>query len=145
MRIDAGRNYISGDFFTGLQSDADGTAILYQDFSDRGFGANFDAQLQRGSGNGVGNGAGATAAETPRAESPINFTHVVMQQNVRGAGRANSQKRANDARSRHGGLENIGLEPLVEKIGGAHGHELHKGVALVGRKRTESLHQKVQL
>ena len=69
----------------------------------------------------------------------------MMQENVRGAGRADAKERPDDAGGGHGGFEDIGLEPLVEKIGGAHGHELDERVTLVGRELAETLEQKMEL
>ncbi len=68
-----------------------------------------------------------------------------MEQNISRARRANAEKRADDPRGGHRGLEDVGLKPLVEKIGGTHSHELDESVALVGRKAAETLHQKVKL
>ena len=48
----------------------------------------------------------------------------MMEENVGGTGRTNAEKRADDARGGHGGFEDVGLEPLVEEVGGAHGHQL---------------------
>src|SRR5206468_9748632 len=90
-------------------------------------------------------GSSASAAETPGAERAINFTHVVMQENVRGAGRADAKEGADDAGCGHGRFEDVGFEPLVEEIGGAHGHELNESVTLVGRKLAETLEQEMEL
>src|SRR5260370_17703632 len=78
-------------------------------------------------------------------ESAVEVGDVVMEENVGGAGRANAKERADDSGSGHSGFENVSLKPLVEKIGGTHGHELDEGVALVGGEPAETLHQKVQL
>ena len=51
-----------------------------------------------------------------------------MKQDVGGARRTNSEERADDAGSGHRGFQNVRLEPLIEKIRGAHGHELHEVV-----------------
>jgi hypothetical protein len=89
--------------------------------------------------------AGATAAESPGAEGAIDFAHVVVEQNVGRAGRANAEERADNAGSGHGGFQHVGLKPLVEEVGGTHSHQLHQGVALVGRKFPEALQHEVQL
>ena len=70
-----------------------------------------------------------------------------MQQNVGSAGRPHTEKRSDDARRRHRGLENVGLKPLVEKIDRAHGHELDlvvlvlAGHVLEAASEEEHLHQ----
>jgi len=47
-----------------------------------------------------------------------------MEENVSGAGRADAEERTDDSGGGHGGFEDVGLEPLIEEVGGAHGHEL---------------------
>ena len=63
----------------------------------------------------------------------------MVQQNVGGAGRAHAEKSADDSGGGHGGFERIGFEPLVEKIGGAHGHELDEIVFVLGGEGLETL------
>ena len=121
---DAGGDNVATDFFARLEDDAGGAAVPIDDFCDGGIGADFDAEFACGGPDGVGDCAGAAAAEAPRAECAINFAHVVMQENVGGAGRTNAEKRADDAGGGHGCLEHVGLKPLVEEVDGAHGHEL---------------------
>ncbi len=61
-----------------------------------------------------------------------------MKENVRRAGRADAQKCADDSGGGHGGFEHVGLEPLVEEIGGGHGHELDEIVFVLGGKGLEA-------
>src|SRR3989442_13880855 len=86
VRIDAGGNDVSGELFTILKGDAASAAVLDEDFADRRFGADFNAGFAGSIGDGVGNSAGPAAAETPGAEGAVNFTHVVMEENVSSAG-----------------------------------------------------------
>jgi len=104
MGIDAGGDDVAADFFAGLEGDACGAAVLVENFCDGGVGANFDAQFACGGGDRVGDRASATAAEAPRAECAVDFAHVMMEENVGGAGRTNAEKRADDARGGHGGF-----------------------------------------
>ena len=145
MRIDAGRDNVGGYFFAALQSDTAGAAVLDEDFRDARLGANLHARFARGIGNGIRDRARAAAAEAPRAERAINFAHVVMQQNISGSRRTNSKKRSDNAGGGHRGFKYICLKPLIEKISGAHGHELNQCVALVGRKASKALHQEMKL
>ena len=69
----------------------------------------------------------------------------MVQQHVGRAGRTHAVERADDARRAHRRLERIGFEPLIEKVDGAHGHELNQRVALVGRKAAEALQHEVKL
>jgi len=145
MGVDAGGDDVGEDFFTGLENDACGAAILCENFADGRFGADFNAGFASSISNGVGDRARSAAAEAPRTKRAVDFAHVVVKENVGSARRTNAEERADDAGGGHGGLEHIGFEPLVEKIGGAHGHELDEGVALVGRKFAETLEEEVQL
>ena len=97
MRIDAGGNHIGANLFTILQDDARDAIVLDQNLADRRIRADFHAEFPRGRTDGVGDLPRAAAAETPRAERAVNFTHVVVQQNVCGAGRANSEKCADNS------------------------------------------------
>src|SRR5947207_2675023 len=117
MRVDAGGDDGGGDFFTGLERDSRGASVFYDDAVDGGLRTNFHAGFACSGCNGVGNGAGAASAESPGAEGAIDFAHVMVQENVRGAGRADSEKGADDSGGGHGGFEDVGLKPLIEKIG----------------------------
>src|SRR5580692_12620322 len=92
--IDARRDNAGMNFFAAFEDYALRDAIFYENFRDCHFLTDFDAGFEGGAGDGVGNGAGAAAAETPGAEGAINFAHVMMEQDVGRAGRANSEKRA---------------------------------------------------
>ena len=60
-------------------------------------------------------------------------------------GRAHAEECADDARGRHRGFEHVGLEPLIEKINGAHGHELDLIVFVVARHALEAASDEEQL
>ena len=143
--IDAGGNCVGVDFVTVGEDYAFGFAVFDDDFRDGGLGANFDSGFAGGVGDGIGDCSGAAAGESPGAECAVDFSHVVMQQNVGGSGRAHAEKRADDSRRRHGGLEHVGLEPLIEKIDGAHGHELDLVVFVVARHALKALADEEQL
>src|ERR1700736_1186670 len=113
MRIDAGGHYAGGDFFTGLEGDTGAATILDEDFVHGSLRADLHAEFASGGCNGIADGAGTSAAESPGAECAVDFAHVVMQENVCGAGRANAEEGADDSGGGHGGLEDVGLEPLV--------------------------------
>ena len=124
---------------------ADRLAVFDQDLRNRYLGLDFDASFARRVGDGVGDRAGAAARETPGAKCAVDLAHVVVQQHVGGAGRAHAEKRADDSRRRHRGLEHVGLEPLVEEIDGAHGHELHLVVLVFAVEVFEAAAQEEQL
>ena len=70
-----------------------------------------------------------------------------MQQHVGGSRRAHAEKRSDDSRGRHGGLQHVGLKPLIQEVDGAHGHQLHlvvfifAGHALKAAADEQQLHQ----
>ena len=68
-----------------------------------------------------------------------------MQQDVRGAGRSHAEKRPDDARRRHRRLEDVGFEPLIEKIDRAHRHQLDLVVAVVVVEAAEAVAEKHEL
>ena len=68
-----------------------------------------------------------------------------MEQHVGGSRRAHAEERPDDARRRHRGLEHVGLEPLIEKVHGAHRHELDLVVLIAARQTTKALQQEEQL
>jgi hypothetical protein len=138
--IDAGRNNVRVNFFAGaFEHNAARDAVLDENFRDGSFFADFDSGFDGGCTDGVGDCSGAAAAKAPGAKCAIDFAHVVVEQDVGGAGRANAEKRADDARGGHRGFERVGLKPLVEKIGGAHGHELDEIVFVFGFEILETL------
>src|ERR1700677_1092744 len=138
--VDAGRNDVGVNFFAGtFEDDAAGDTILDQNFGDGGFFANFNTGFDGGCADGVGDGASAAAAETPGAESAVDFAHVMVEQNVGGAGRTNAEESADDSGGGHGGFERVGFKPLVEEIGGAHVHELDEIVFVFGFEILETL------
>jgi hypothetical protein len=124
---------------------AGGASVLDDDFRNRSFGADFDSGLASGVGNRIRNCAGAATRKSPGTEGAVNLSHVVMQQNVSGAGRAHAEKSSDNARRRHRRLEHIGLEPLIEKVDGAHGHELDLVVFILARHALEAASDKEQL
>ncbi len=76
--------------------------------------------------------------EAPRSERAVDLAHVVMEEHVRGAGRAHAEERPDDAGSRHRGLEHVGLEPLIEEVHGAHRHELDLVVLVLVAQRLKA-------
>src|SRR4029077_16823314 len=92
MGVDAGGDDAGGDFFTGFENDAGGAAILDENFIYGGLRADFHAELAGRGGDSIADGAGATATEAPGAEGAVDLAHVMVQENVSGAGRANTEE-----------------------------------------------------
>jgi len=140
--INAGRNDFGVDFFAGFENDSGGAAVACENFRDWSFHADFGAGFASGVADGVGDCAGAAAAESPGAKCAVDFAHVMVKKNVGGSGRAHAEKSADDSGGGHGGFENVGLEPLVEEIGGGHGHELDEIVFFFGGEGLEATSEK---
>ena len=132
-------------FVAGGRGHADGLAVLDQDLRDRHLGPDFHAGFASSVGDGIRNRASTAAGESPGAKRAVDLAHVVVQQNVGGSGRAHAEKGADDSRGRHRGLEHVGLEPLVEKVDRAHGHELHLVVLVFAVEVFEAAAQEQQL
>src|ERR1700731_4411275 len=101
MRIDTGRDHAGGNFFAGFEGDTGCAAIFDENFVDGGLRADLHTKFTGRGGNSIADGAGATAAEAPGAEGSIDFAHIVMQENVSGAGRSDAQEGADDSGSGH--------------------------------------------
>ncbi len=84
------------------------------------------AGLGGGAGDRAGNAAGSVAAESPGAERAVDFSHVMVQQDVGGARRANAEESADDARGGHRRFQRVGFEPAIEEIHGARSAELRQ-------------------
>ncbi len=97
-RIDARRNCVGIDFVAVGEHDAFGFAVFHDDFRDGGLGANFCASFAGRVADGVGNCTGAAARESPGSECAVDFSHVVVEQNIGGAGRAHAEERPDNSR-----------------------------------------------
>jgi len=133
------------NFFAAFENHTVRGSVFQQNFRNWRFHPDFNTGFAGCATDGIGNTAGAASAETPRAERSVDFAHVVVQQNIGGAGRADAKKRADNSRGGHRRLQNVRLEPLIEKIGGAHGHKLHEVVFVLSGERLESLAEECEL
>jgi hypothetical protein len=61
----------------------------------------------------------------------------MVEQHVRGARRSGPEEGADDAARRLRGLEGVELEPLVQVVGAAHGHELVERMEALAPERAE--------
>ncbi len=98
-RIDARGNDVGVDFVAVGEHHAFGLAVFHNDLSDTGFSANLRAGFPGGIADRIGNCAGAAAGESPGAESAVDLTHVMMEQNVSRTRRADAEECADDAGS----------------------------------------------
>ena len=133
------------DFVAVLEHHARRAPVARDDPADGRVRADLDSELARRCRDRIRNCAGAPFGESPRSERAVDFAHVVVEQHVGGARRSHTLKRADDARGRHRRLQHVGLEPLIEKIGRAHRHELHEPIARFRRHRLEAPAQAKQL
>ncbi len=145
LRVDAGGNDVGVNFVAVAEDDALRFAFLDDDLCGRCLRADFDSCFAGRVGNGIRDRTRAAARESPGTEGAVDFAHVVMEQNVGGSRRAHAEKRPDDAGRGHGGLEHVGLEPLVEEVDGAHGHELHLVVLVAAGQILEAAPDEEQL
>ena len=86
MWVDAGDDDLGVDLVAVLEHDAVSAAVGHQQFRHAGAEADLGTEVARRAGDRLGHLAGAAAAEAPGAERAVDLTHVVMQENVGGAG-----------------------------------------------------------
>src|SRR4029434_3362492 len=115
------------------------------DFRDAGAGANFDAGFASSVGDRIRDSSRAAAGESPGTERTVNLAHVVVEQDVGGARRSHAEERAHARRCSHGCFKEVGLEPLIEKVDRAHGHELYLVVLIFAGESLESASEEEQL
>ena len=84
-------------------------------------------------GDGVRDRAHAAAHESPQSAMSVHAAHAVVQQNVRRAGRARPAVGADHAVGGERHLDLLGLEPLVQEVGGALREDLHQADDLLWR------------
>src|SRR5580704_6638719 len=77
-RIDTRRNNVGIDLVSARQHHALGFTVFHDDLRNRCLSADFHSGLARRVRDRIGNGAGAAAGKPPRAESTVDFSHVVM-------------------------------------------------------------------
>src|SRR5689334_5306501 len=138
-RVDARGDGLRRDLLAALEDDAGGAAVRQLDLRDRRLRPDLDPRLDRRRGDRVGDRAGSAAGEAPRAEGAVDLAHVVVEQDVRRAGRAHAEEGPDDAGRGHRRLQDVRLEPLVEEVHGRHRHQLDLVVAVVVRQPAESL------
>ena len=104
------------------------------DVINRGLGPDLGPRFTRRRGDGLRNRAGAAAGNAPGAESAVDLAHVVVQEDVGGSRRTDALEGADDARCRHRCDQRVGFEPLLQKVGSAHRHELQEyGLVMLGQ------------
>ena len=85
-RVNAGRDYVGINLITVGQNYASGLALLDDDLCDGRFGTDFDSGFPRSFRDGAGNCACAAAGESPGTKSPVDFSHIVMEQHISRSG-----------------------------------------------------------
>src|SRR3989442_463985 len=106
------------------------TLFRSKNLRNRRLGSEFHSRFPARLDNSVRNGSGPATGKAPGAECAVNLSHIVVEQHVGGPGGAHAQESPDDAGSCHGRFEDVGLKPLAEKIGRAHGEELELVVLL---------------
>ena len=80
-----------------LEDDAAGAAVRHLERFDAGAGADLGAELACRRGDRFGDLSGAALGKPPGAERTVDLAHVVVQQHVGRAGRADAEEGADDA------------------------------------------------
>ena len=122
------RDYGFGtDLVAVVEHDSSSGALLHQQMGDRRIGSDLDTRGAGGAGDGLRDGAGASLGQSPGSERAVDLSHVVMQEDVGGAGRADAEEGSDDAGDRHRRDELLALEPLREEVDRTHRHHLDVG------------------
>ena len=132
------------DLVAVLQDNADGLAILHQHLLNAGVGSDLAAVFLQRTGDGIRDGAHAATGQAPGADAAVDIAHDVVQQDIGGARRVNTERRADDARAGHRGLDQVVLEIVFEILGGAHREEAHVLVDLLFTQCPELLGEEQQ-
>jgi hypothetical protein len=111
------------DFLAVFQRHADRLALVDDDLRDRRVGPDLAACRLKRPRQRPADCPHAAACVAPGADGAVHFAHVVVQQHVGRARRAGPEAGADDRAAGEMGLDQFGLEILVEKIGDAHGPE----------------------
>ena len=105
------------------QGDAGGPAVLRDDRVDRRLEADLRPERLRRAGEHLGESAVALLVERPGAELAVVLAQRVVEQHEPRALRARPDLGADDAGAREVALEDVGLEVVVEEVGGAAGQQ----------------------
>src|SRR5258706_651353 len=102
------------NFVAIFQCDADRASILDDDLLHRTIDSDLSPERSRRTGDGFSDSACAAFGKTPRAERAVNFAHVMMEQNIRGARRTRTEERADDSAGRFCPQQRRSLEPFFD-------------------------------
>ena len=126
------------DLLARFEGDADRAPALDDDVGDRGVEPDLGAERLRGAADRVAHAAGPTLRDPPGPERAVDLAHVVVEQDVGRARALDALVRADDPGRAHRRLERVRLEPLVEELRRAHGHELDEDRLLALREPLEA-------
>ena len=137
MRVEAGRDHLRAQFVPVGKGHPGCPPVPHQHPCDRSARADLGPRLAGRGRDRLRHGSGAALREAPRPEVPVDLPHVVVEQHVRGPRRTRPEEGADDPARGQRGLQHVGLEPLLEEVGRAHGHQLGEKVELVGLQAQE--------
>jgi hypothetical protein len=141
LRVQVRHDDARADLVAVLEHHADRLAVLDQHLLYPGVGSKFAAVFLEGSRKGVRDCTHAAARQAPGADAAVDIAHNVMQQDVRGPGRVDAKRRADNTRAGHPRLDQVILEIVLEKIGRAHREEAHVFVEFPFAQRPELFRQ----
>ncbi len=136
-RVEPGDHDVGLDLLAARQRHPRDASAAHDHPLHRRAGSDLSALRPRRARDGLADRAGPALLEPPRAKRPVDLAHVVVKEHVRRARRARAQERPDDPARRLGGLERVELEPLVEIVRAAHGHQLVERVEPLPTERAE--------
>src|SRR6266704_3120059 len=111
-----------------VQYDALRATILDVHPGDRRVAPDLGAKAVSRGGDRFADGPDPSLGESPGPEDAVQLAHIMMKEHVGGAGRAWTKERADDPARRLRRLEDVRLEPLIQKVRRAHRHQLDERV-----------------
>ena len=135
--VQARQRHPPGHFFARAHDGAGYFVPSGQDLLDGGLGADLDAERPSRTRDRLTDRAGSSTRNSPGPQDAVDLAHVVVEKDVGGPRGADPLKRPDDPRGAHRGYERVGLEPLAEKVRGAHRHQLDEDRLLLAGKVVE--------
>ena len=108
-RVSGGHDNFGCEFIAVLESDANSASILNDDLLHACVESDFHSERFRCAKDGAADSARAVLGKTPRAESAVNFAHVVMKQNICSARGTRTEECADDSAGGFGAFECVKL------------------------------------
>ena len=129
VRVEARSDLVPENFLAVVEDHPGDAAGTGQDPPHPGAAADLGPEAAGGAGERLRHRTHPAAREPPRAGSPVELPHVVVEQHIGGSRRGDAEEGADDPARRQGGLQGFRLEPAVEVVARARGHQPRQFVA----------------